>query len=248
MARPPSCRKISGKPVAGIFKPAGVPTHDLDTLILSLDEFEALKLADLEGKYQEEAARLMHVSRPTFGRIIESAHRKIAEALVFGKALRIEGGPVAVASDMPSSHREESMNICIPIVADQGLQSQVNGHFGSAPLFLIVDTGTLSTRAIVNINAQHSHGMCQPLAALSSEKLDAIVVGGIGMGALNNLRANGIKVYMGRQTTVEQVITEFKAGKLDEVTPQTACAHHGQGHDQGHGHGHGRQHNRTPKK
>jgi len=244
MARPHSCRKISGKPVAGVFKPAGIPARDLETLILTLDEFEALKLADLEGKYQEEAARLMHVSRPTFGRIIESAHRKIAEALVFGKALRIEGGPVAVTSDTPPSHKGESMNICIPIVEDKGIQSQVNGHFGSTPLFLIVNTETLSTRAIVNTNAQHSHGMCQPLAALSSEKLDAIVVGGIGMGALNKLRASGIKVYMGRQTTVEQVITEFKAGKLNEVTPQTACAHHGQEHDHGHGH----QHEHTPKK
>jgi len=238
MGRPHSCRKISGKPVAGVFKPADIPARDLDFLVLTLDEFEAMKLADLEGKYQEEAAQLMHVSRPTFGRIIESAHRKVAEALVHGKALRIEGGPVAITSDTPSSHQEESMNICIPIVEDKGLQSQVNGHFGSAPLFLIVDTETLSTRAIVNTNAQHPKCMCQPHAALSNEKLDAVVVGGIGMGALNKLRAADIKVYMGRQATVEQVITEFKAGKLNEVTPQTACAHHGQGHDHGHGHDH----------
>lgn len=231
MVRPHSCRKISGKPVAGVFKPAGIPARDLDFLVLTLDEFEALKLADLEGKYQEEAAGMMHVSRPTFGRIIESAHRKIAEALVFGKALRIEGGPVAVTSDIPSSHQGESMNICIPIIEDKGLQSQVNSYFGSAPLFLIVDTEKLSTRAIINKNAQHTHGMCQPLASLSSERLDAVVVGGIGMGALNKLRAAGIKVYMGRQATVEQVIAEFKAGKLNEVTPQTACSHHGEGHD-----------------
>ena len=243
MARPPSCRKVSGKPVAGVFKPAGIPASELDFLVLTLDELEAMKLADLEGKYQGEAAQLMHVSRPTFGRIIESAHRKVAEALVQGKALRIEGGPVAITTDTPS-HQGESMNICIPIVEDKGLLSQVNGHFGSTPLFLIVDTDTLSTRAIVNTNAQHSHGMCQPLAVLSNEKLDAIVVGGIGMGALNKLRAAGIKVYMGRQTTVEQVITEFKAGKLNEVTPQTACAHHGQGHDHGHDH----HHDHAPKK
>lgn len=234
MARPHSCRKISGIPVAGMFKPVGIPVSNLDFLVLSLDEFEAVKLADLEGKYQEEASQLMHVSRPTFGRIIESAHKKIAEALVLGKALRIEGGPVAV-STATSSHQGETMNICIPIVEDKGIQSQVNGHFGSAPLFLIVDTEKMSTRAVINKDMHHAHGMCQPLAALSNEKLDAVVVGGIGMGALNKLRAAGIKVYMGRQTTVEQVVAEFKAGTLNEVTPQTACTHHGQDH--GHDHG-----------
>jgi len=61
---------------------------------MTLDEFEAIRLADLEALYQEQAAATMSVSRPTFSRIIESAHRKIADALVHGKALRMEGGPV----------------------------------------------------------------------------------------------------------------------------------------------------------
>jgi predicted DNA-binding protein (UPF0251 family) len=68
--------------------------RDLDEVVMSLDEFEAMRLADLEGLYQEQAAARMNVSRPTFGRIIDSARRKVAEALVHGKALRIEGGPV----------------------------------------------------------------------------------------------------------------------------------------------------------
>ena len=61
---------------------------------MALDEFEAMRLADLDGLYQEQAAGQMNVSRPTFSRIIDSAHRKMADALVHGKALRIEGGPV----------------------------------------------------------------------------------------------------------------------------------------------------------
>lgn len=230
MARPYSCRKISGKPVASVFKPSGVPARDLEFLVLALDEFEAMKLADFEGKYQEEAARLMHISRPTFGRIIESAHKKIAEALIMGKALRIEGGPIAVTAEKLTS-QGEGLNICIPVKEDQGLQSQVYGHFGSAPFFLIVDTETLSIRTIENRDMHHAHGMCQPLAAINNEKLNAIIVGGIGMGALNKLRAAGIKVYMGKQTTVEQVIAEFKAGSLSEVIPQTACTHHGHKHE-----------------
>jgi predicted DNA-binding protein (UPF0251 family) len=68
----------------------------MEEVLMTLDEFEALRLADLDGLYQEEAAERMNVSRPTFGRIVDSARRKVADALVHGKALRMEGGPVEV--------------------------------------------------------------------------------------------------------------------------------------------------------
>jgi predicted DNA-binding protein (UPF0251 family) len=67
---------------------------DLEEVVMSLDEFEAMRLADLEALYQEQAAEQMSISRATFSRIIESAHRKVADAIVHGKALRIDGGPV----------------------------------------------------------------------------------------------------------------------------------------------------------
>jgi predicted DNA-binding protein (UPF0251 family) len=70
----------------------------LEEVVMTLDEFEALRLADLEQLYHERAAEQMHVSRPTFSRIIDSARAKVADALVHGKALRIEGGPVQVRS------------------------------------------------------------------------------------------------------------------------------------------------------
>jgi len=69
----------------------------LECVELTVDELEAVRLADLEGLYQEQAATQMNVSRQTFGRIIEAAHRKIADALVHGKALSIDGGPVEIA-------------------------------------------------------------------------------------------------------------------------------------------------------
>jgi predicted DNA-binding protein (UPF0251 family) len=75
----------------------GIPVLELAEVVMSLDEFEAMRLADLNGLYQERAAEQMNVSRATFSRIIESAHRKMADALVHGKALRIEGGPVQLA-------------------------------------------------------------------------------------------------------------------------------------------------------
>lgn len=79
-----------------MFKPAGVPLRELEEVVMTLDEFEAVRLADLDGLYQEQAAEQMKVSRPTFSRVVESAHRKLADALVHGKALRIEGGPVEI--------------------------------------------------------------------------------------------------------------------------------------------------------
>jgi uncharacterized protein len=95
--RRPCCRRVSGSPAASVFKPAGIPARELDEVVLALDEFEALRLADLEGLYQEQAAERMGVSRPTFGRILDAAHRKLADVLVHGRVLRIEGGPVACA-------------------------------------------------------------------------------------------------------------------------------------------------------
>jgi predicted DNA-binding protein (UPF0251 family) len=75
----------------------GIPLLDLEEVVMSLDEFEALRLADLDALYQEQAAKQMNVSRTTFSRIIDSARRKMADAIVHGKAVRIEGGPIQVA-------------------------------------------------------------------------------------------------------------------------------------------------------
>ncbi len=98
MARPKSCRRVSSRPESDYFKPRGIPLTMLEDVVLHIDEFEALKLADLDGLYQEQAAEKMNVSRQTFGRIIEAAHRKVAEALVEGKALKIEGSKFATVS------------------------------------------------------------------------------------------------------------------------------------------------------
>lgn len=94
MPRPFCQRNIAGRPAASVFKPIGVPMRELEEIVMTLDEFEAIRLADLDGLYQEQAAEQMGVSRATFSRIVDSAHRKVADAFVHGKALRIEGGPV----------------------------------------------------------------------------------------------------------------------------------------------------------
>jgi predicted DNA-binding protein (UPF0251 family) len=85
-------------PRCGLFKPAGVPCSSLEEIVLTVDEMEAMRLADLDGMYQEPAAQQMNISRQTFGRVIESARRKVAQALIQGQALRIEGGTVEVVA------------------------------------------------------------------------------------------------------------------------------------------------------
>lgn len=94
MARPFCQRRVASEPESNYFKPRGIPLSSLEEVTMTVDEFEALRLADLEGLYQEQAAKRMGISRPTFGRIVESAHKKVADALVNGKAVRIEGGQV----------------------------------------------------------------------------------------------------------------------------------------------------------
>jgi predicted DNA-binding protein (UPF0251 family) len=85
-------------PESNYFKPRGIPLSALEEVILTVDEFEAIRLADLEGLYQEQAAARMGISRQTFGRIVESAHKKVAETLAKGKALKIEGGEFEMAA------------------------------------------------------------------------------------------------------------------------------------------------------
>ncbi|TFG48536.1 MAG: diguanylate cyclase [Gemmatimonadales bacterium] len=132
------------------------------------------------------------------------------------------------------------MNICVPVTGDKGLESNVSAHFGSAPVFLIVDTESGAHRAISNRNLHHGHGMCQPLLSLGGEAVDGVVVGGIGRGALVKFQAANIRVYLSELPTVEATVAAFKTGSLREVMPADACGHHGHGsHDHGTGGQHG---------
>lgn len=129
------------------------------------------------------------------------------------------------------------MNICIPTTQDNGLESRVSAHFGSAPFFAIVDTDSRVCRTVPNANGGHEHGGCQPLAALEGQAVASVLVGGIGAGALSKLTAAGIRVYMVGAGSVKDAIEAYNSGALAEVSPAGAC----HGHDHGQ-HGHGAQH------
>jgi predicted DNA-binding protein (UPF0251 family) len=98
MARPVKWRRVTAIPQVSYFKPAGVPLRALEEVGLTVEEVEAVRLKDVEELQQEDCAQRMHISRPTFHRVLGSARRKIADALINGKAMRIEGGNFALAS------------------------------------------------------------------------------------------------------------------------------------------------------
>lgn len=90
MPRKKCYRHVEGNPNTTFYKPAGIPLRELETVVLTIDEYEAIRLADHEGDYQEAAALKMQISRQTFGRILTEAHKKMADALINGKAIKIE--------------------------------------------------------------------------------------------------------------------------------------------------------------
>ncbi|MBZ4643047.1 MAG: uncharacterized protein PWQ25_1600 [Deferribacteres bacterium] len=99
MARTDKLRVVRSLPSKHEFKPSGVPSARLKKIGLTLDEYEAIRLADFEGFSHEDAAKLMNISRPTFSRVVEKARRKLSEFIVEGKKLVIEGGNVEIVED-----------------------------------------------------------------------------------------------------------------------------------------------------
>ncbi|MEO8587580.1 MAG: NifB/NifX family molybdenum-iron cluster-binding protein [Acidobacteriota bacterium] len=122
------------------------------------------------------------------------------------------------------------MKLCFPTMRDLGLDSPVSRHFGSAPVFVLVDTVTREARAVPNGRSVHEHGACRPLDGLAGETLDAVVVGGIGPGALEKLRASGVAVLRAGAPTVRGCLDEIARGDQREIAPADACASHAHEH------------------
>lgn len=122
------------------------------------------------------------------------------------------------------------MKICFPVECNEGLSSAVFGHFGSAPGFLVVDSCTDECTAINNGDRVHQHGACNPVAGLGGHEVDAIVVGGIGGGALHKLNAAGMRVFQARPGTVAENMALFKSNELPEYLPGHTCGGHGHSH------------------
>jgi predicted Fe-Mo cluster-binding NifX family protein len=126
------------------------------------------------------------------------------------------------------------MKICVPTQEDKGINSSAYGHFGSAPYFFLYDTDSGKAQSVANANQHHAHGLCHPMAALGGQSVDVVIVGGIGIKALDGLHTMGIRVYQAKTGTVQDNVTALIQGTLAELTAQNACGGHGHGSGCGH--------------
>ena len=122
------------------------------------------------------------------------------------------------------------MKVCFPVKSNEGMSSIPYNHFGSAPEFVICDLESNDVKAIGNGDLGHEHGKCQPIKALSGEVVDAVVVGGIGKGAIVKLNSMGIKVYQSIEGTIEENVNSLKNGELKEFDSNLTCNHDGCSH------------------
>jgi predicted Fe-Mo cluster-binding NifX family protein len=119
------------------------------------------------------------------------------------------------------------MKVCFAVQSDEGIDSTVYNHFGSAPAFVMVDTEIESAVAVTNKDINHVHGACNPVMAMGGKDVDAVVVGGIGAGAIMKLNAEGIKVYRAIAHSVKGNLELLKESRLPELSIQHACGGHG---------------------
>ncbi len=209
MPRPTIERIVASVPAKRGFRPSGASVGIGEEVVLAFDEVEALKLADLEGLYQQAAAQRMGVSRQTFGRIIESARKKTADALINGKKLRIEGGTIAVKKVEPNP-----ILVAVPTTS----RGQVETHFGRCErlsVYSIGEDGALS--GTETIEAAIGPG-CRSvvMSRLAALGVSALVVGCIGEGAIHVCRANGIAVARGASGSARAAALAFARGELED--------------------------------
>jgi predicted Fe-Mo cluster-binding NifX family protein len=118
------------------------------------------------------------------------------------------------------------MKVGFAIQGNDGVASKVYDHFGSAPAFIIVDTGAKDVLTVNNRDLHHVHGACNPIMALDGKSVDVMVVSGIGSGAITKLNAMGVKVYASAASTVKENLELLSQNKLEELSVYNACRSH----------------------
>ncbi len=221
-------------PTADYFKPRGTPMRDLTEVSLTVEGLEALRLADLEGMTMERAAGEMGVSRHTFGRVLAEARRTVSEALVGGRALRIEGGNYRIAGADAAACRKRAaaarparntteQNMTKPLattvaVTSEGptLDDAVDPRFGRAGGFVVVNTETMQATYVDNGGSQAmSHGAgIQAAENVAGAGAGAVLTGYVGPKAFTALRAVGIDVVQDLSgMTVRQAVERYVSGQ-----------------------------------
>lgn len=215
---------VGPPPGASMFQPiAASPGIDSPKaspeVVLGLDEFEALRLADHLGLYQEAGALRMGISRPTFARILDEARHKLALVLVEGRALRIEGGPARpYVEGAPNT-----MKIAVP--SKDGI---VDAHFGHCAYFSVftVEEGAITEEG--RLEAPEACGCKSGIAGeLARLGVKRLLAGNIGEGAVRVLTSYGIEVLRGASGEVRPAVEDYLAGK--PFASGAGCAEHHEG-------------------
>jgi len=241
MARPAKWRCLECLPGARVFGPAGVPVRELQKVRLAFDELEALRLLHMEGQTQAEAGRSLGVSGSTVSRMAARAHKAVTEALVLGKALCVEGGPVTVVrvdADTPPPHEKrtegstqdqgESMKIAVPYLA-----GDVNAHFGSTQAFLVAEAqdGLLERTSVFEVQGmQHNHSGIAGF--LKEQGVEVILAGGMGAPMQQALKMQGFQLYCGVGGPAVAAVEAFLRGEIEQR--ESTCGHHHGAHHEEH--------------
>lgn len=245
MARPSRCRRICSEPAYDSFTPTGIASDE--NVVLSVDEYEVIRLIDLEKMTHEECSAVMNISRTTVTEIYEVARGKIADSIVNGKALRIHGGNYCICDGSASRYcrnkkccKRSDVNIA-PTKGDNLMRIAVtyeNGnifqHFGHTAQFKLydVENSSVTSEHIVDTNGQ-GHGALSGF--LKAAGADVLICGGIGGGAQTALAEVGIKLMGGVSGSADAAVKAYLDGKLI-FDPNVHCEHHehhGEGHSCG---------------
>lgn len=249
MPRPCKRRRVCALPEHACFGPLGGREGAKGLrVVMTVDEYECIRLIDLEGLTQEECAKRMDVARATVQAIYDSARSKLAEALVRGRQLVVEGGEYALCEGntpecagkarcrfSPERDQWEESTMKIAVTYENGMIYQ---HFGHTAQFKVyeVEAGHVKTAAVVDTNGS-GHGALAGF--LKGMGVDTLICGGIGGGARQALSQAGIALYGGVAGEADAAVDALLAGGLS-FDPDARCSHHDgeHGHSCGSGHGH----------
>lgn len=244
MPRPIKCRKICHFPETLEFTPVKM-TETKDPVILTVDEYEVIRLIDKEGLSQEQCSLFMQIARTSIQRIYESARKKLADSIVDGRPLRIEGGDFQLCDgqNLTCGHDKcfkylyhqqykKPKGAYIMRVAVTYENGQIFQHFGHTQAFKIYDIadGKILSSEVVDTNGSGHGALAGVLNALNA---DILICGGIGGGAQSALNAAGIRLFGGVSGNADDAVAALIAGNL-AFNPNVKCNHHDHEHGEGH--------------
>jgi predicted DNA-binding protein (UPF0251 family)/predicted Fe-Mo cluster-binding NifX family protein len=246
MARQPKCRHVDFIPAVTSFKPAGIPRMYIEEVILLVEEVEAVRLKDYLGLEQEECAQNMRVSRPTFQRILVEGRAKIADALINGKSIRIEGGDyclgdtrcrrrermekemkgcpyrgrVSRSAQNEQQRRSDKLGKTIAICSSgDSMESMVDGRFGRCAYFILWDEEREEAKVLNNESFEANQGAGTGLAQeILNQGVKILICSRIGPKAFAVLNQAGVKILSSSEgLTVATVLEKYRAAELSQL-------------------------------